>query len=317
MYPYPQPYPAPAYVQPLPRPRTQPGLRWSLVGIALILGYFTTTALVGVALGGVFTSFQPGSIDSYLAAVGAVLLAAILLVVVGIVVLVFYFIGFGYLYAGRNEFGPTHARNVQISLVLIILAIVMGVVNVAAVAIINGSALRFTGQGWEIEAGMYYTGAIVGTVLGIVVAALVAAHFVLNVRALAPPKQEIILYAAAALGTATPGIVGSLTLLQLPQYIAFIGSVVAQPFGTFLPPPPVDPGVGLPMIVGGALGIVTFLLYFWAYRAASARIRTGELKPILLPPAAVPMMPWVPMAPMYPVPPAAPPQPPAQPPASP
>jgi len=312
MYPYPQPYPGTAYVQPPPQPRTPSGLRWSLVGIALIIGYFATTALVGVALGGVLASFQPTMVDAFLAAVGALLLATVLVLILGILVLIFYFIGFGFLYAGRNEFGPGHARNLQISLILMILAVVIGVVQVATVWILNGSAIRPTGGGgFVLDPGMFYTAAVANAILGITIAALVAAHFVLNVRALVAPRHDFVLYVAAALGTATPGVVGSLTLLQLPQYIRVMEAVVESQSGAVLLPS-VDPAISLPLILAGALGAATFLLYLWAYRGAVVRIRTGEIKAIPLPPA--PVTPWAPMYPMAPA--AFPPPPPAQPPAS-
>lgn len=310
MYPYPPPYPMPVQAPPPALPRTPSGLRSSLLALALGIGYFVAVVVNGLIHAGAFATFDTGGVDAVRSTFGALLVAGALLLVFGIIVLVLYFIGFGFLYGGRNEFGPAHARNVQISMILLILAIVIGVVQVAAVAVLNGAALRNTGFGFLVDAGMFYTAALVNAILGIAVAALVSAHLVLNVRELTPPNRQVLLYVAAATGTATPGVVGSLTLLQLPAYIDFVEALAEAQTGPFLAPT-LDPAFGLPAIVAGVLGLVTFALYLWLYRAAGARIRTGELKPMSLPPPT-PVAPWGPM-PMYPAPPPAPPAPPSPP----
>lgn len=308
MYPYsPYPYPPPVYGPP-PRARTPQGIRWSIVGLFLALGYFLVSALVGVLLMGLFSAAPPTTLDGLLALLGGILAASLLAAILGILLLVFYFIGFGFLYGGRNEFGPTHARNLKVSLILLILAISFGVANPVATGIIGSQAIRFIPGGqfggtWEVNPDMFYLAAGLGAVLGIVVAALVAAHLVLSVRVLAKPRYGPVLYVAAALGTATPGIVGSLTLLQMARFIVFVQTVVESQTGGFGVVPAFDSHLGTPMIVGGVLGAIAMALYLWVYWDVANRLRTGELKSVLPPPQ--PAAPWMPapvVPPSYPYP---------------
>jgi hypothetical protein len=276
--------------------------------VALVL-----VALAGVAaivvLAGVTTIQDPFQLL-------ALLLPVLLLVVAGaiieIVVLIFYLIGFGNLYKGRNEFGPSHARNLRLSLILLILAFVLALASTVTTFVMIAFAIRvnpFPGGGFTFDAGMYYATQAVGIGFGILIAALVAAHFVLAIRVLAKPAHERLLYIAAALGTATPGVTGALVLLALPRYIAFLTDVTQGV-------PPIGPEAGLPNIVAASMNVVTILLFFIAFRGAEARLRSGELKPTLPPPQptswmpgpVAPYAPYGPYAPQVPMPPQQPPQ---------
>ena len=298
MYPAYPPYQMPMYAP--PRPKTPQGLRWVMVGFSLLLGYFLASATAGAVLAGVLAGPVPTAADDVFSVIAITLAAGAITGILGILVLIFYWIGFGYLYSGRNEFGPTHARNLRVALVLLILAMSLGFAQFITVSIIYGQALRFTFGSFEVNPGMYYLGAAVNAILGIVVAALVAAHVVLCVRALAPPKREIVLYASAALGTATPGVTGALALLQMVRYIGYMEASAEALVGSFGfgTAPGLDPGSGIPAIIGGVLGVIAFSLFFWVVWESAQRIRRGELKPILPEPA--PVVPYVPMVPAYP-----------------
>ena len=307
---YPPPYMpgyyAPTYAPPPAKPKTAQGVRWSVIAFLLYIGYLATSAVIGLVfasiLGGLSSGGLPGAVSALLLA----LLVALIAVVFGILVLVFYFIGLGYLYGGRNEFGPAHARNVRLSLYLVITAIAVFVAGGVASFIISFSSFTFGSP--QINAGAIYLSVAVGAVVGVVVAALVAAALVLSARALARPDHHTLLYAAAGLGTATPGIVGAVTLFLLADYIRAIQSLQGG-FGA----PSFDPGLGYPSVVGAVLGLITFVLYLLVYRDIGARLRSGTLNPVLPPP--MPMGSWMtaPMVPSYPPPAAPPPVPPAQP----
>ncbi|MEK6852080.1 MAG: hypothetical protein AABY30_06040, partial [Candidatus Thermoplasmatota archaeon] len=203
MYPY--PYPAyPAYPMPVyrpPPPKTPEGVKWSLVGLFLALGYFLANMGVAALLMNTFANLNLANLQAFFASLLWLALAAILTGIIGILLLIFYFIGFGYLYAGRNEFGPTHARNLQIALVLAIVAMVMGVVAPIVGFIASMNAYQWTGGTITINTGALYLGIGIQVVMGIIVSALVAAHLVLSVRSLVRPERQLVLNAAAALGT--------------------------------------------------------------------------------------------------------------------
>lgn len=305
-------YPAPMYYQPPALPRTPQGLKWTLVAFAIYLAYAISSVIVGIYLYYVFASLDPADFFSFFNALAALALGAILLVILGIITLVFYFIGFGYLYGGRNEYGPTHARNLRLALPFVIIAPILDLSGRIVSYIITSSAIRidFFGGGITFDPNALYVGATVSTAVGIVVAAMVAAVLVLAVRAIARPGHNAVLYVAAGIGTATPGIAGALALLSLPRLVATIEEFIASQQGFFSFPIPTDPSLGIPTVVTGALGLLVAVLFFLVYRGASERIRTEELKPVL--PPATPAMPWMPPYAGGPPPPPAPVAPPVQ-----
>ncbi|HYS71573.1 MAG TPA: hypothetical protein VEM95_04040, partial [Thermoplasmata archaeon] len=255
--PYAPPYAsAPAYA---PRsPRTPKAILWSYVALALYLAFLATAALLAFFLDRLLASLpaNPGPAEL----VGAslpFLAAAVLLILLGLFVVIVYFIGFGYLYAGRNEFGPAHARNVRLAMYLLVAALVAFLAGLV-ISLIGGSvAIRsLPGGSLQVDSGTYYLLVAVSSIVGVVVAALVAGTLVLSIRALARPKHEVVLYAAAGLGTATPGIAGSLALLGLPRFLAVLQAYLdARGLGSNVTTPPIDPSVGVPGLVGAALGL--------------------------------------------------------------
>jgi hypothetical protein len=319
MYPY--PYPAyPAYPMPVyrpPPPKTPEGVKWSLVGLFLGLGYFVALMVVAALYYNELANADPTDIFGFISSFLWTAVAGILTGVIGLMTLIFYFIGFGYLYAGRNEFGPTHARNLQFSFVLAIVALVMYVVAAIVSFIASLSIFSGTGGTITVDTGALYLSAALRIVMGLVVSAIVAAHLVLAIRSLVRPERQTMLNVAVALGTATPGIAGALTLLQMPAYISLIEAWASGVTGGIFTTPPIGPESGLPSIMSAVLTVVTILLFIVLYREIALRLRAGELKPILpTPPPAPSWMPG-PVVPPPPYAPYAPYAPPAQPPQAP
>ena len=320
---YPSPYPYPYQYQPVPvvppQPSTPKGVGWCVRAFMLQAVALVLLALAGAAALAVIGGLQPGQNPFQIL---VLFLPALLLLVAGavieIVVLIFYLVGFGYIYKGRNEFGPSHARNLRIALYLLILAFVLGLASSVTTTVMGAFAIQTDpfGGTFTFDAGMYYATQAVGIGFGILIAALVAAHFVLAIRVLAKPQHERLLYVAAAIGTATPGVTGALLLLVLPRYLTLLTDT-----GAGLPP--IGPDIGLPIIVASSMNIVTILMFLLAFRGAEARLRSGELKPTLPPPQVTSWMPapvvqYAPYGPYAPqAPPMAPPTPPPQPPPAP
>ena len=291
MYQYPPPQ---YYAPPPPRiPRTIPGVRWSFVGLVLVIGYFATLAVAAVVMGAAVAGLPASpSISQILSALALAIVFGIVAVILGILVLVFYLIGVGYLYGGRNEFGPAHARNVRIAFILLLVAISLGLASGVAQFILASSVFTITGFSITFNPGTFYALVVVGIVMGIFVAAFMAAHLVLSIRALARPQHQIVLNAAAALGTATPGIAGAITLLQMPRVVAAMQALADSATGGFFTGlPTIDPSWGLPAALGGILSIAAMFLFLFVFRDVNRRLFGGELKPILPPPQ--PVTPWM------------------------
>src|SRR3972149_10760533 len=101
------------YAPPRP-PRTPLGVKWSYVAFLLSLGSLVGSLLVAIVAFQVLASLSPTNVDQTIAALIGLLVAGVLVIILVILVLVFYFLGFGYLYGGRNEFRPSHPRNLRL-----------------------------------------------------------------------------------------------------------------------------------------------------------------------------------------------------------
>lgn len=314
MYPpqYPYPYPYQPVPVPPPEPSTPKGVGWVVRAFMIYLVAIVLSALAGVAAVILLGNF-PQTQDPFalLAAALPVIALGAAASIISLVCLIFYLVGFGYLYKGRNEFGPSHARNLRIALYLLILAFALALTSIVTTVAMSFFAVRFNlfTQTTTVDPGMYYAIQAVSIAFGIVIAASVAAHFVLSGRELAQPRHERLMYVGAAVGTATPGVVGALVLLYLPRWIATITDTGNVPsFGA---------EVGVPGMVAAAMNFVTILIFFLVFRGAEARLRSGELKPTLpapqvqswMPAPVMPYAPYAPYGPYAPPPPATPPAP--------
>ncbi len=325
---YPVPYvPQPAYAFP-PRPaRTPQGLKWMNITFYMYIGYIAMVIVFALAVNawiGSLRGINAGNIDQALSGLVGLCGAAVLEVVLGILVLVFGFMALGYLYGGRNEYGPGHAHNLQVALYLLIGALVTWAVQLVVGQLFPPISTSFP-SGITINANAMYISAAATAVTGVVIAALMAAVLVLSVRELARPEDQRVLYVAAALGTATPGITGALTILGIPDYVralqGMIDAIGSNP--TTIPSIPTGPGGGVPALLGGLLAFITILLFLFVYYNAGLRVRSGEVKAVVPPAPAyggwmpAPVVP-PPAAPVWGPPPSGPPaQPPVQPPAQP
>src|SRR3989304_900213 len=144
---YPSPYPYPSQYQPVPvvppQPSTPKGVGWCVRAFMLQAVALVLLALAGAAALAVIGGLQPGQNPFQIL---VLFLPALLLLVAGvvieIVVLIFYLVGFGYIYKGRNEFGPSHARNLRIAPYLLLLAFVLGLASSVTTTVMRSEERR-------------------------------------------------------------------------------------------------------------------------------------------------------------------------------
>ena len=291
-------------------PKTPSGLRWCMVSFVIYIIMLIVQMILAIWMWVLIANFQSGSsISDIFSSLIITLTSLVLVFILGLIVLIIFFVGFYYLYSGRKEFLEPHGRNLWIAVLLILGAVVAYVVGTIMVAIINiGSLFSFTSPNYDY----LYNQVLAGIIVNTIVAAFVATTLVLSVRALALPQHNIFLYSAAGLGSATPAIVGTVSFVLLSQLIETLQSGTGTLAG-------VDVYIGLPSIIGSFLGILTFILFLQVYYIVYKRIKTGELKPMMPPPIPItwvpsPYAPPVPAQPIYPPPTQPPPQPPTQPP---
>jgi len=276
-------------------PNSPRGVRWCIIAFAIYLGVLSAQIVYGV-WGAVNLDSLASSSYNYSAMIMVLAFTAIT-VILEIIVLVFYLIGFGYLYGGRKEFSPNHARHVNVAMGLIIAAIVTTVLgSFIILALQYQTSYYYYGHQ---DPGVYYSIVAAGAVMNTLVAAFTATAIVLPVHGLVDEKHDRHLYIAAGLGTATPGIVSAFSFWQLPRIIDALSDSYYTSY--------VSPSTGWPTLMAGILGLVTFLIFLMIYLNVSTRIREGQLKPtrppvspvVWIPVQVVPMMPAYPMYPPY------------------
>ena len=280
-------------------PNSPKGVRWCTIAFAIYLGVLIAQIVYGVWGAVNLDSLATSSYYNYSAMIMVLAYTAIT-IILEILVLVFYLIGFGYLYGGRNEFSPNHARHVNVAMGLIIAAIATTVVGSFIIM-----ALQFQTSFFYYghpDPGTYYGIVAVGAVMGTLVAAFTTMAIVLPVHGLVDQKYDRHLYLAAGLGTATPGIVSAFAFWQLPSIIDRLTDSYSSSY--------LSTSTGWPTLITGAFGLVTFLIFLQLYRNVSTRIRDGQLKPthppasqaspvVWIPVQVVPMMPGYPTYPPY------------------
>jgi hypothetical protein len=281
-------------------PNSPRGVRWCIIAFAIYLGVLAAQIAYGVWGAVNFDSLASTSYN--FSAMILMFAFSAITMILEILVLVFYLIGFGYLYGGRNEFSQNHARHINLAMGLVIAAIATAVVgSIITLALQLQTSFFYYSHP---DPGVYYGIVAAGAVVNTLVAAFTAMAIVLPVHGLVEEKYDLHLYVAAGLGTATPGIVSAFSFWQLPRIIdAISDSYYNSSLNT---------STGWPTLVAGALGLLTFVIFLLLYRNVSARIREGKLKPTRPPAPPVVWMPvqYVPMIPVYPMyPPYAPAQP--------
>jgi hypothetical protein len=277
-------------------PNSPRGVRWCIIAFAIYLGVLIAQIVYGVWGAVNLDSLASSSYYNYSAMIMVFAFTAIT-IILEILVLVFYLVGFGYLYGGRNEFSPNHARHVNVAMGLIIAAIVTTVVgSIITLALQFQTFFSYYGHP---DSGIYYGIVGAGAVMNTLVAAFVATAIVLPVHGLVDQKYDRHLYIAAGLGTATPGIVSAFAFWQLPGIIDALSNGYSSSN--------LSTSTGWPTLMAGILGLVTFLIFLMIYLNVSTRIREGQLKPtrppvspvVWIPVQVVPMMPAYPMYPPY------------------
>jgi len=282
-------------------PNSPKGVWWCMIAFAIYLGALSAQVLYG-AWGAL--SFDSLTSSSYRNSMSIMAFAFnAITMTLQIVVMVFYLIGFGYLYGGRNEFSPNHVKHINAAMGLIIAAIVTAVVGSSILLALQFQ--NFFSYYNHLDPGTYYGIVGVGAVMNTLVAAFAATAIVLPMQGLVDQKYDRHLYIAAGLGTATPGIVSVFSFWQLPRIIDALNDGYSSSTLTT--------STGWPTLIAGALGLVTFIIFLLLYRNVSTRIKQGQLNPMR--PLAPPPVVWVPiqMVPMMPVYPMYPPYAPSQP----
>lgn len=265
---------------------------WSLwaflaILVAMMLLSFALAAVLNTALATDPFAALPTLMGTVAAACG--------LVILEIVGLGLYLAGFVPLYGGRQEYGARHARNMEWSLICLI---VTAVLFVAQSAVPINTFLFLPGTTTVTDAA---TAELALAALAVLRAALTAAAgltLLFGVYAFADAAGIRRLVLALILGVAG-SVVGSV--------LTIVGLYTLRPseYGTMT----IASALG-----GTGVGLIAMVLFTLVYRETLARLRSGAIPPALPPrPVLPPPYYYVPYAVPWAPPPAAPPAPPPPP----
>ncbi len=181
---------------------------------------------------------------------------------------------------GRKAFGPTHRRNVAISIVLFLVGIGIIVVG-AIIAIFEGVGVSATSSEAELAAALTtaFTNILIITAVGAFVYGLTGVFFT---YALQKKEGRILLWAAYG---ATVGIQIAIVILTLPAIPGIAASVAHEIATTGR----VDSSAISNAVTGATAGlsllsVIPAMLYAAANYLAYARINKGEIPPPATPP---------------------------------
>ncbi len=245
-------------------------LRWSLL-LALTMQAIAVVTLIPV---GYYLLNPPSGYYYYDSSMLALLPMALTIYLLGLFAMILFLTGMSRLHVGRDEYGPSHARNVEMIVVLLVIAFVVGI-----------SGATFGGPFGFVFGSNYGIGLVASGALSVVRGLFVGFAFLYAARALVRPEERHVgFFAAIALG-AGPAVGAGVMYVLLPG--------LSQFSSTFI--------VGLAGLgVQAAIELVGYSLLYRQYTGLHNRLRSGEMPPLYRPP--VPLVPYYPMYPPYSVP---------------
>ncbi len=267
------------YVYPTPKePNTPKGLYWCVAAFVFYIAYqlilLSLHAWTATIIWGPITTTS--DIKSLLSTLTLTL--SLLPMIVGVVIVIFFFIGLDRLYRGKKEFGEKHERNIDITLFLLVGIIIAEIVGSVVLFSMTIRSLIYP-PSYIPTVDLFNRMLIVQAITGTIVALLVALLILISIRFLVRDNQKMILNVAAILGTITPAIVVFLAATQTSRIVDWIQ---ANSNASIL-----NAQSGLPVVIGSTFSIVTITLFLLVYRDVMKRIKAGELRPYIPPPTPV------------------------------
>lgn len=287
--------------------QTEKGIRQ----ISYAILCFLITGILGIVIVALLfpllADFMAGTIGGGTigAAIG-ILAGGCALIIVELIGLIFGLLGLISVHKGRAEFPPEHGKMLDRATIALVVGIILPIIGSFY------TTLAGVGLGGNIVPATTLGEAAITSGLGIVGSVLIGLFLMWLVESMNSPAGKQRALIALILGVVS----GVIALVIDIVVFATMPAVVTQPqnfIGYLI----------APAIVGGAVSVISVVLWYLVYREVLARFKTGEVRPappmpMYPPPYPGFAPPYVPAAPYYPPqPPAPPPQPPANPPPQP
>ncbi len=288
--------------------QTEKGIRQISYAILCFLITGIISIVVVVLILPLLSSFITGNVNpGMLGAAVGILVGACSLLIVELIGLIFGLLGLISVHHGRNEFPPEHGKLLDRATIALVVGIILPIIGSFY------TTLAGVGLGGNIVPATTLAEAGITSGLGIVGSVLIGLFLMWLVESMNTPAGKQRALIALILGVVS-GIIA--LVIDVAVFVA-MPAVVTRPqdfIGYLI----------LPAIAGGAVSVISIVLWYMVYREVLARFKTGEVRPappmpMYPPPYPGFAPPYVPAAPYYPPPqpPAPPPQPPANPPPQP
>jgi len=280
--------PPPGYYPPPPAFNTREGVKY----FSRVLLLEVLIGLIGflIALGAIATLITLGSGNWGAALAGAVgiVMAAFVIVILGIVLFVFAIIALIKFYQGKDEFGPQHAKNFMMAIIFLILGIVLPNIG-GAFSPSYGYGANITDTYNSLKMSVAVSGA-----LQIVGGLMMALMFTFMVKAVTNEEASkfkigtIMVMVGPIIGIAAvlailPSKPGTVTLSDL----ATMGAIATSALS-----------------LGGILSLIGYYFFYQGYKSILAKMDSGVIRPGMMPVQMAPPGYAPPPAPYQPPPPA-------------
>ena len=272
------------------RSKTEDGVNFMSWGILFIV----VIEIIGFIVGLVAASYLMGifsrgyATDGQLSALNALSTAGCNFIAVSIIAFIFLLLGVYYIHAGQYEFGPEHSKNVGMSLVFMIIAVVM----LCASGLISLSFPLFSGTGGGMDwinpapgaiSGMdenisapLLTSSVTDIIFQMLAFTFAALFFIYPVRSLAKDRDGRLLNAGLCLVIAG-AIAGAVLRLYFVTRFSALPDMSSESALT------IENAAGSFASIGSIISAAGFILIFIVYRNTLARFARDELKPELPP----------------------------------
>jgi MFS family permease len=279
---------------------TQRGLKWQSWALMIFIIMSVVSLIMAFVVFFIMNSFTSPSADISSIIGTLVLLLAVLLItfILGILVIVFWLLGYYHVYKGKEEFGQEHTRKVKLSLKLLVAFMVLYLVNIfVGIIFMPFLGLGVTPSMQEVLDRLFLSTMISG-IIALVAGIILAFHIVYPVIELLDERFKKRLWIGFALNLAAMVVTFIITIWLISSIYSLVSTLDITNVYT------VVSGYTTAASVTAIITIVAYILFLSCYRRASARISEGELKPFQTLPPRYGYQPTYPgYAPGYPPPP--------------
>jgi hypothetical protein len=257
-------------------PETMRGLKWQSWALAIFMIMTIVSMVLALVLFFMVNSLVTGSTNPSDVIGSLILLLAVslMLLVLGILVMVFWFLGYYHVYKGKEEFGQPHSNKVGLSLKLLIAYLIIYLVGfIAGIVTMPLFVFGTTMTPQQMFDRIFLNTLVTGTI-GLVGGIVLSFHIIYPVMELLDHGYRKRLWIGFALNLAAMIVTFIIMIWLISSLSSVISTLNLVNISTAVN------GFTSAASVAAIITFVAYILWFSCYRKAFSRIESGELKPV-------------------------------------